>query len=229
MIIKQKARFDKDAWFFTMISAVFTLFLGVVSLAAFIFGLFVTIFILVFFRNPKRAVPINDGLIISPADGTITDITKTKPKAEIGLDTNKEYTKISIFLSVFDAHVNRTPVPGVIKSINYIKGRFISATLDKASDHNERQAIVVKTKHNQEIAFVQIAGLVARRIRADINVGQNVETGEVVGIIRFGSRVDIYLPKGIEPLVSMGQTMVAGETILAHYMDWPQKLEFKMV
>jgi phosphatidylserine decarboxylase len=177
-------------------------------------GFILTIWCIYFFRNPTRITPAGDSLIISPADGVVQNITHSRPPAELGMG-EEELTRVSIFLSVFDVHVNRVPANGKVTAVHYHPGKFLNASLDKASIHNERQAILMKTDAGPEIAFVQIAGLIAKRIVCDLENGQEVKAGQRFGIIRFGSRMDIYLPKNIQPLVAIGQTMIGGESIIA--------------
>lgn len=177
-------------------------------------GLLLTAWCLYFFRDPNRVVPQKEGLIISPADGVVQMIQKVQPPEELGLGS-VPLTRISVFMNVFNVHVNRIPIMGTITKIHYHKGRFLNAELDKASDHNERQLFCVETQKGLKVGFIQIAGLIARRIRCDIVERQKVKTGQRFGLIRFGSRVDVFLPKGIAPLVIVGQKMVAGETVLA--------------
>ena len=177
-------------------------------------GLALTVWCFYFFRDPVRNTPDRAGLLISPADGRVQMIQQAAPPAELGLP-DTPLTRVSVFMSVFDCHVNRAPIAGTIQKIAYTPGRFLNATLDKASEDNERQSFLLETDKEVVIPFVQIAGLVARRIRADVTEGQTVGTGERCGLIRFGSRVDIYLPKGTAPLVAPGQIMVAGETVIA--------------
>lgn len=178
-------------------------------------GAALTIWCALFFRNPKRVTPIRDGLVVSPADGRVSMITSVVPPAELGLGA-KPMLRVSIFMSVFNCHVNRAPVPGRIERIVYTPGKFINAELDKASEDNERNAMVISTP-NGEIGVVQIAGLVARRIVSFVRVGQEMAAGERFGLIRFGSRLDVFLPEGTTTLVSPGQTAIAGETVLADF------------
>ncbi len=167
-----------------------------------------------FFRDPQRVTPLRDGLVVSPADGRVSMIERVKPPAELGLG-HDERIRISIFLSVFDVHINRAPVAGrIIRSI-YVPGAFLNAALDKASEENERRSLVMRTAGGVEIAVVQIAGLIARRIVTFLKEGDNAGVGERFGLIRFGSRVDVYLPPNAGPLVAVGQRAVGGETILA--------------
>ena len=176
-------------------------------------GLLLTAWCLYFFRDPDRVVPLKEGLIISPADGMVQMIQRVKPPKELGLG-NASLTRISVFMNVFNVHVNRIPIGGTIRKIHYHKGRFFNAELDKASEHNERQLFCVETKEGYKVGFIQIAGLIARRIRCDITEEQAVKTGQRFGLIRFGSRVDIFLPEGVSPLVIVGQKTIAGETVL---------------
>lgn len=179
--------------------------------------IFLTLFVYYFFRDPIRAVPQRDGLIVAPADGRVIKITpdQSLPDDLADEDEAATYTKISIFLSVIDAHVNRVPVGGEIVKTFYYEGKFLNAELDKASEENERASALVKLDDGKFVGFSQIAGLVARRIITDLKVGHKVETGDRFGLIRFGSRMDVYLPKGTSALVCEGQRAVAGETILA--------------
>ena len=171
-------------------------------------------YIAYFFRDPARVTPLRDGLIISPADGRVSSIEKIRPPAELGLG-EEERVRISVFLSVFDVHINRAPAAGRIKRSVYIPGAFLNADLDKASEENERRALVIETASGSEIGVVQIAGLIARRIVTFSQEGDNVGVGERFGLIRFGSRVDTFLPPGHGALVAVGQRAVAGETVLA--------------
>lgn len=177
-------------------------------------GLIATAWCVYFFRNPQRVSPIREGLIVSPGDGVVQTITKLIPPAELDLG-DSERTRISIFLNVFDVHVNRIPITGSISKMHYKAGKFFNASLDKASEENEQQLIKITTPDETTIGVVQIAGLVARRILCDLTAGQSVKTGETFGIIRFGSRVDVYLPPETSTLVMVGQRAVGGETILA--------------
>jgi phosphatidylserine decarboxylase len=177
-----------------------------------------TIWVAAFFRDPVRTTPSDDKLIISPADGLITMIARVAPPPELragdGLG-EAECTRVSIFMSVFDVHINRAPISGRIKRIAYVPGKFVNADLDKASEDNERQHFLVEGAGGLKIGFTQIAGLVARRIVSFVREGDDVEAGERIGLIRFGSRVDVYLPAGTSPRVLLGQRTIAGETVLA--------------
>jgi phosphatidylserine decarboxylase len=166
-----------------------------------------------FFRDPERVTPIRDGIMVAPADGRVSRVANAAPPKELDLG-DRPLPRISIFMSVFDCHVNRSPIAGRIERIVYHHGAFVSADLDKASDSNERNAFVIASG-NARIGVVQIAGLVARRIVCFVREGASLRAGERIGMIRFGSRVDIYLPDGVRPLVAEGQTAIAGETIIA--------------
>lgn len=177
-------------------------------------GLGLTVWCYYFFRDPKRAVPQGAGLIVSPADGVISLIEKAVPPLELGMGP-EALTRVSVFMSVFNCHVNRAPVAGTIGAMSYRPGKFLNASLDKASEDNERNSLRIDLADGRQIAVVQIAGLVARRIMWWVSEGQSMRTGERFGLIRFGSRLDVYLPDGVHPQVALGQTMVAGETVLA--------------
>jgi phosphatidylserine decarboxylase len=177
----------------------------------------VTIWVLAFFRDPVRGVPQGDQYIIAPADGLITLIVQVPPPPELAGEAGlgeAVMTRVSIFMSVFDVHINRAPIAGTIKQVVYIAGKFINADLDKASEDNERQHILVERSDGVRIGFTQIAGLIARRIMPFVKPGDMVAAGQRVGLIRFGSRVDVYLPVGTSPKVALGQRTVAGETVL---------------
>ncbi len=177
-----------------------------------------TIWVAAFFRDPVRTTPRGDTLIVAPADGLITMIARVPPPRELaGPDglPDGEYTRVSIFMSVFDVHINRSPVAGRVRKVAYIPGKFLNADLDKASEDNERQHILVDSANGARIGFTQIAGLVARRILTFVREGDEVAGGERVGLIRFGSRVDVFLPAGTGPRVLLGQRAIAGETVLA--------------
>ena len=170
-------------------------------------------FVFYFFRNPPRVTPEGDNLIISPADGIVSNIKYVVPPKEMGLG-DEELLRVSIFMSVFNVHVNRAPTSGTIDALTYRPGKFVNIA-DKDSEDNERQEITIKREDGIKIGFIQIAGLVARRIYCPLKVGENVKKGSVFGMIRFGSRLDVFMPKGVYPKVLPGQIMVAGETILA--------------
>jgi phosphatidylserine decarboxylase len=177
-----------------------------------------TIWVASFFRDPIRTTPSGGNLIVAPADGLITMIARVAPPPElrgaVGL-ADGDYTRVSIFMSVFDVHINRAPISGRVKRIAYVPGKFINADLDKASEDNERQHFLVEGSDGTRIGFTQIAGLVARRILAFVKEGDAVEAGQRIGLIRFGSRVDVYLPAGTAPKVLLGQRSIAGETVIA--------------
>ena len=178
----------------------------------------VTLWVAAFFRDPIRTTPRGEGLIVAPADGLVTMIATVPPPRELqgedGLGL-EPVTRVSIFMSVFDVHINRTPIAGEVKRVVYIPGKFLNADLDKASEDNERQHILVEGTDGLRIGFTQIAGLVARRIVPWVKPGDFVTTGQRVGLIRFGSRVDVYLPAGTAPQIILGQRTIAGETIVA--------------
>src|SRR5689334_9769118 len=176
-----------------------------------------TIWVASFFRDPIRTTPRGDKLIIAPADGLITMIAKVPPPPELrGPEAlaDGDYMRVSIFMSVFDVHINRAPIAGRVKRIAYVPGKFVNADLDKASEDNERQHLLIENDEGLRVGFTQIAGLVARRILAFVKEGDVVEAGQRVGLIRFGSRVDVYLPSSAAPRVVLGQRAIAGETIL---------------
>ena len=178
-------------------------------------GTGLTVWCALFFRDPARVTPIREGLVVSPADGRVSMITMVVPPAELGLG-DQPLLRISVFMSVFNCHVNRAPVAGRIERIAYRPGKFLNAELDKASEDNERNSLVISTP-NGKIGVIQIAGLVARRIVSFVREGQSLGAGERFGLIRFGSRLDVFLPQGGKALVSEGQTAIAGETVLADF------------
>lgn len=167
-----------------------------------------------FFRDPDRVVPTRPGLVVSPADGKVDNVTQAPPPPELRLG-DEPRTRVSIFLNIFDVHVQRVPVEGTVIKAVYHPGRFFNATLDKASEENERMAVAIDVGRERTLAVVQIAGLIARRIRCDLEEGDSVTTGERYGLIRFGSRVDVYLPVGVDALVAPGQSMIGGESVIA--------------
>lgn len=206
---------NNEGWRFVGIFAAVTALLAILWQPLGWIGLVLTIWCFYFFRDPERVTPDIANVVVSPADGIVQMITKVKAPAELGLG-DKKFTRVSVFMSVFNVHVNRAPAEGKILKSVYVPGKFVSATMDKASSDNERQLLSMKTKSGKEIAFVQIAGLVARRILCEAKEGQDYKAGERFGLIRFGSRLDVYLPEGVEPQVCLGQTMVAGETVVAN-------------
>jgi len=201
-------RVHPEGYKFFLIFILLSSFLGFFFFPLGIIGFLLTIFVLWFFRDPERETPSSEEGIISPADGVICKIEKTFPPKE-------ELLKISVFMNVFNVHVNRAPVAGNIKDIIYVPGKFINASLDKASEHNERNILVLENNKNEEIIVVQIAGLIARRILSFVNLFDSLKIGERFGLIRFGSRVDVYLPSNYAPKVELGQKVIAGETIIA--------------
>ena len=174
-----------------------------------------TIWVAAFFRDPVRTTPVDPKLIVSPADGLVTMITKVPAPVELRAELgDQQFTRVSIFMSVFDVHINRSPIAGTIRRIAYVPGKFLNADLDKASEDNERQHFLVESGDGVKIGFTQIAGLVARRILAFVAEGDRVSAGERIGLIRFGSRVDVYLPAGTGSQILLGQRAIAGETII---------------
>lgn len=204
----------KAGWPFVAAFSIGTALLALFSTTLGLIGMVATLWCIYFFRDPLRVTPLREGLVISPADGLVQKIMTCTPPKELALGEEPR-TRISIFLNLFDVHVNRAPIEGTVSALHYIPGKFLNASLDKASEENERQLIKITTPGEKEIGVVQIAGLVARRILCDLQMGQSVRSGEKFGIIRFGSRADIYLPVGVHPLVIEGQRAVGGETVLA--------------
>ena len=189
-------------------------------------GLVLTTWCIYFFRDPPRVTPDGDGLVISPADGVVQSIVQAAPPAELEMGPEPR-TRVAVFMNVFNVHVNRIPITGTISATAYRPGKFFNASLDKASELNERNSLKVTTKNGQDVGFVQIAGLIARRIICNAKVGDWMHAGERFGVIRFGSRVDVYLPDGVAPKVLVGQLAVAGETVLADLAsnEGPQQSE----
>ena len=190
----------------TIVFYIFSNFLGLI-------GLVLTIWVYYFFRDPERVIIDDDNYLVSPADGEVIKVEEVDGPKELGLE-NKRFKKISVFMNVFDCHVNRTPCAGKIEEILYKPGKFVNASLDKASEDNERNYFKIKDPHNNDIIVVQIAGLVARRIVCESNKDQELKQGDRIGMIRFGSRADIYY-ENYEPLVKVGQKAISGETLLA--------------
>lgn len=199
---------------FVAIFAIAAVVLFLISDALGWIGVGLTVWCYYFFRDPVRATPTREGLIVSPADGIVSLIEKAVPPKELGM-SDQPLTRVSVFMSVFNCHVNRAPIGGRIAAIAYRPGKFFNASLDKASADNERNSLCIEMADGRQLAVVQIAGLVARRIVCFSATGDALATGDRFGLIRFGSRLDVYLPDGVHPLVSLGQTMVAGETVLA--------------
>ena len=190
-------------------------------------GVILTAWCAYFFRDPERVTPLSKTLVISPADGRVSSIVEVIPPPELDLP-RELHTRISVFMNVFDVHVNRSPMDGRISKLTYVPGAFLNAELDKASEDNERQAITLDVEGGQQIGVVQIAGLIARRIVKFVGEGDRLSAGQRFGLIRFGSRVDVYLPKGIAPLACLGQRAIAGETVLADMaQSGPQRLSRK--
>ena len=207
------APIHKEGYPFIAIAAVASLVLGHLWTPFGWIGALITLWICYFFRDPERVTPVTEGLVIAPADGRVSAIATVLPPAELGL-SEVPMTRVSIFMNVFDCHVNRSPLDGRIERIVYTPGIFINADLDKASEDNERNGLVI-SHGDLRIGVVQIAGLVARRIVSFVREGDTLAAGERFGLIRFGSRVDVYLPQTVAPLVGVGQRSVAGETVIA--------------
>ncbi len=210
---------NRAGWPFIAIAFVIAVALGFVWVPLFWLAMLGVAFCTYFFRDPPRVVPSREGLLVSPADGMLQAIEQAPPPPELEMGEAPR-TRISVFLNVFDVHINRVPVGGEITGCSYRPGKFFNAAFDKASEENERMSLKVTTPEGPDgavldIAFIQIAGLVARRIKCNLVPGQQVKTGEVFGLIRFGSRMDVYLPDGVAPLVAPGQRMIAGETVIA--------------
>lgn len=205
----------KEGYVFIGIALVATLVLGHLWTPFGWIGAIITLWVCYFFRDPVRITPLREGLVISPADGRVSQVASALPPPELNLPA-EPMTRISIFMNVFDCHVNRAPVPGRIVRMAYTPGLFLNAELDKASDDNERNALAIETSAGI-VGVVQIAGLIARRIVPFVKEGDLIATGERFGLIRFGSRVDVYLPTHVIPLVGEGQTAIAGETVLADF------------
>ena len=206
-------KIHQEGYRFLDISGVITLILWVMSNFFGIVFAIITIWVYYFFRDPDRTIIQDDNFLVSPADGEVIKVEEVDGPKELGLE-NKKFKKISVFMNVFDCHVNRTPCAGKIEEILYKPGKFVNASLDKASEDNERNYFKIKDPHNNDIIVVQIAGLVARRIVCESNKDQELKQGDRIGMIRFGSRADIYY-ENYEPLVKVGQKAISGETLLA--------------
>lgn len=207
----------KEGYKFILIFALVTIIFALLSNTLGLIGFVATLWCIFFFRDPERVVPLEEGVIISPADGVVTRIEfGVEAPEDLGYG-KKRFNKISVFLNVFNVHVNRSPVSGQVTKISYKPGKFLSANADEASSENERNSAVVKTAEGNEVIFVQVAGLVARRIVSDLKEGQEIKAGDRYGIIRFGSRADIYLAEDVAIKTLVGQTMVGGETIIAKF------------
>lgn len=211
---------NREGYKFIAIFAVVTLILFAIWVPLGWIGVILTLWCAYFFRDPERLVPQGEGLVIAPADGVVQLVGPAVPPAELGMGSDPR-PRICIFMNVFNVHVNRNPVSGRVIALAYRPGKFVNAALDKASTDNERQSIRLRTEDGKEFAVVQIAGLVARRILCELTEGQGVRAGDRFGLIRFGSRVDVYLEPGMIPLVAPGQTTIAGETVLADYGPAP--------
>ena len=205
---------NPEGWRFIPLFAVAALILYWVAHPLGWLGLILTLWCAYFFRDPERSIPQREGLVVSPADGVVQMIRQVPPPPELEMG-DAPLTRVTVFMNVFNVHVNRAPISGTLVKRAYRPGRFFNASLDKASAHNERMSLRLALADGREIAFVQIAGLVARRILCQVTEGQSLTVGERFGLIRFGSRVDVYLPDGVSPLVTEGQTAIAGETIIA--------------
>jgi phosphatidylserine decarboxylase len=203
-----------DGFKFVAAGVVATLLLFLLWAPAGWIGAIATLWMVYFFRDPWRVTPTRPGLLISPADGIVVSIAAATPPAELAMG-DMAVVRIGVFLNVFDVHVTRAPIGGRVTAMRYTKGRFVNASLDEASEHNERLAIRIAPPEGPDVAFVLVAGLVARRIVCNLYEGQQVGSGQRIGIIRFGSRVDIYCPPPYVPMVVAGQRMVGGETVLA--------------
>ena len=204
----------RAGWPFIGIALVAAVVLGLLWGPLFWLGLLAAAYCAYFFRDPPRVTPTRVGLVIAPADGLVHPIVRAVPPPELDLG-DAPLTRVSIFLNIFNVHINRVPIDGTVTALSYRPGKFVNAALDKASEDNERMAIKVTTYDGVDLGFVQIAGLVARRIVCNLKADQPVRAGQVFGLIRFGSRMDVYLPEGVAPLVAPYQTAVAGETVIA--------------
>ena len=205
-----------EGWKFAIIFFVISILLSFISIAISIIGYLLTLFTLWFFRDPKRNTPIDTNLIISSADGKVCLIDEAYPPEEVSINQEK-MKRICVFMNVFNVHINRSPVSGTVKDIIYKEGQFLNASLDKASEKNERSSLIISSDNGTEIVVVQIAGLIARRILGFISNNHNLHQGERFGLIRFGSRVDIYMPLDAVTKCSIGDKVIAGESVLASF------------
>ena len=203
-----------EGWKFAFIFFVISLLTYLVYAPISVIGFLLTLFTLWFFRDPSRNTPVDSNLIISSADGKVCLIDEACPPTEVSMKQGK-MKRVCVFMNVFNVHVNRSPVAGVIKNIVYKEGKFLNASLDKASEKNERSSLIINSEHGADIVVVQIAGLIARRILGFVSINQNLNQGERFGLIRFGSRVDIYMPLDSTVQCSVGDKVVAGESVLA--------------
>ena len=213
MFSKISPKIHAEGYKFLVIAGIITIIFYIFSSFLGLLGLVLTIWVYYFFRDPDRIIINDDNYLVSPADGEVIKVEETDGPKELGLE-NKKFKKISIFMNVFDCHVNRIPCSGKIEEILYKPGKFVNASLDKASEDNERNYYKIKDSHGNDIVVVQIAGLVARRIVCESSKDQDLKQGDRIGMIRFGSRADVYY-ENYEPLVQVGQTSIAGETLLA--------------
>jgi phosphatidylserine decarboxylase len=213
MFSKIFPKIHSEGYKFLVIASIVTIVLYTFSDFLGLIGLVLTIWVYYFFRDPERVIIENDNYLVSPADGEVLKVEEVDGPKELGLE-NKRFKKISIFMNVFDCHVNRTPCAGKIEEILYKPGKFLNASLDKASEDNERNYFKIKDPQNNDVIVVQIAGLVARRIVCESNKDQELKQGDRIGMIRFGSRADVYY-ENYEPLVKVGQRAISGETLLA--------------
>ncbi len=210
----QIPRIHRAGWPFIGVFAAVTAALFLVSEPIGLVGVVLTLWCVWFFRDPERVTPTRPGLVVAAADGVVQAVDRAPPPPELGMG-DAPRPRVGVFMNVFDVHVNRIPVDGTVDALAYHPGQFLNASFDKASTLNERQSLRLRTGEGQDLAVVQIAGLVARRILCHATEGQAVRAGQRYGMIRFGSRVDIYLPDGVAPLVALGQRTVAGETVIA--------------
>ena len=214
MLRRVLAPLHPDGFKFVLAAAVATLLLFLLWAPAGWVAAVVTLWMAYFFRDPWRVTPLREGLLVSPADGIVISVAPARPPPELDMG-EADFVRIGIFLNIFDVHVTRAPIAGRVVALRYAKGRFVNASREEASLSNERMAIRLAPPEGPEIAYVQVAGLVARRIVCDLREGQRVAAGQRMGIIRFGSRVDVYCPPPYVPMVAAGQRMVGGETVLA--------------
>jgi phosphatidylserine decarboxylase len=213
MISKIFPPIHTEGYKFLVIAAFATIILLIINGFLGLIGLLLTVWVYYFFRDPERVIIEDDNYLVSPADGEVIKVEEVDGPKEVGLE-NKKFKKISIFMNVFDCHVNRTPCSGTVEEILYKPGKFLNASFDKASEDNERNYYKIKDKDGNDIVVVQIAGLIARRIVCETNKGQSLDQGDRIGMIRFGSRADVYY-ENYEPLVKIGQKTISGETLLA--------------
>lgn len=210
----------REGWPFVALFFLVAVVLGLLWMPLFWLGLLATVGCAFFFRDPPRVTPLLPGTVVSPADGVVQSVLPRVPPPELGLGS-EPLPCVSVFMNLFDVHVNRTPLPGRVLRRTYHHGRFLNASLDKASEQNERQGFVLADQRGRQVGLVQIAGLVARRIVSFVEEGATLAPGERIGLIRFGSRCDVYLPAGVAPQVCVGQRAIAGETVIAR-LDGPQ-------